>query len=33
LIDGGFLEEIYTIKSIFTGEHPLIEVIADKASD
>lgn len=27
LINSGLLEKIYTTKSIFTGEHPLIEVI------
>ncbi len=27
LIDSGYLEKIYTTKSIYTGEHPLIEII------
>jgi ribose-phosphate pyrophosphokinase len=29
LIKSGLLEKIYTTKSIFSGEHPLIEVIVD----
>ena len=33
LINSGLLEKIYTTKSIFTGEHPLIEVIGGQDND
>jgi ribose-phosphate pyrophosphokinase len=33
LIKSGLIEKIYTTKSIYTGQHPLIEVIGDGLND
>lgn len=33
LISSGFIEKIYTTKSIYTGQHSLIEVIGDELHD